>query len=60
LIGKTKQEVIDILGDDGNKMESNVWYYNLGFVPRFMAIDPDVLTIKFDNGKVIEVGQHET
>jgi len=60
LIGKTKQEVIDILGDDGNKMESDEWYYSLGFVPRFMTIDPDVLNIKFANGKVIEVGQHET
>ena len=60
LIGKTKQEVLQILGDEGNSIESNNWYYDLGFVPRFLSIDPDVLTIKFVNGKVTEVKQHET
>jgi hypothetical protein len=60
LIGKTKLEVLDILGYEGNKMESDTWYYDLGFVPRFMAIDPDVLTIIFANGKAIKVSQHET
>ena len=60
LIGLTKQEVIELLGIEENKIESNLWYYYLGFVPRFLSIDPDVLTIKFVNGKVTEVGQHET
>jgi hypothetical protein len=60
LIGKTKKEVIEILGDEGNKFDDNIWNYYLGFVPGLFKIDPDVLDIFFENGKVIKVGQHET
>lgn len=60
LIGKTKSEVRQLLGDEGNKDESDYWNYYLGFRPGFANIDPDVLYIKFKDGKVFKVGQHET
>ena len=60
LIGKTKLEVRELLGDEGNKEESDHWNYYLGFRPGFPNIDPDVLYIEFKDGKVFKVGQHET
>lgn len=60
LIGKTKSEVKQILGDDGNEDESDNWSYSLGFKPGFANIDPDVLDIEFKDGKVVKVGQHNT
>jgi hypothetical protein len=60
LIGKTKLEVRELLGDEGNKEESDHWYYYLGFRPGIANIDPDVLDIEFKDGKVFKVGQHET
>jgi hypothetical protein len=60
LIGKTKSEVRQLLGDEGNKDESDYWDYYLGFRPGFANIDPDVLDIEFKDGKVVKVGQHET
>ena len=60
LIGKTKSEVRQILGDENNTDQSDNWSYYLGFKPGFANIDPDVLDIEFKDGKVIKVGQHET
>ena len=60
LIGKTKSEVRQILGDENNTDQSDHWSYYLGFRPGFANIDPDVLDIEFQDGKVIRVGQHET
>jgi hypothetical protein len=60
LIGKTKSEVIEILGIEKNKMNDESWNYDLGTVPRFISIDPDVLTIKFTDGKVSQVKQQKT
>ena len=60
LIGKTKEEVIGILGTDFYKYDENHIAYDLGFVPGLFNIDPDVLDIFFGNGKVIKVKQHET
>lgn len=60
LIGKTKAEVKQILGDEGNPDESDHWTYYLGYKPGFISIDPDVLDIDFKDGKVVKVGQHET
>ena len=60
LIGKSKQEVIELLGTEYWKYgEDHISYY-LGFVPGIANIDPDVLDIYFENGRVIKVGQHET
>lgn len=58
LIGKTKAQVKDILGDADNSDTDDNWYYELGFKPG-SGIDPDGLTIEFKNGKVITVEQHE-
>jgi hypothetical protein len=62
LIGKTMEEVIEILGDKECIIREDIGYirYYLGFVPRLFAIDPDVLGITFENGKVTKVVQYET
>jgi len=60
LIGKTKHEVRNILGEEGNVDQSDDWGYYLGFKPGLGNIDPYILIIKFKDGKVIHVSQHET
>lgn len=60
LIGKTKAEVKQLLGDEGNEEQSNYWQYYLGYRPTIMGIDPDVLDIYFEDGKVTRVEQHQT
>jgi outer membrane protein assembly factor BamE (lipoprotein component of BamABCDE complex) len=60
LIGKTKSQVRQILGDENNTDQSDHWSYYLGFRPGLANIDPDVLDIEFKDGKVLRVGQHET
>ena len=59
LIGKTKKEVKQILGDDSNSGTSDDWYYDLGYRPELANIDPDNLEITFKNGRVNDVVQHE-
>jgi hypothetical protein len=58
LIGKSKHEVIEILGIDSNCEENDVWSFYLGFKPG-LGIDPDMLQITFKEGKVIKVEQYE-
>jgi len=60
LIGKTKEQVIEILGNDFYFYEESHISYYLGVVPGLFNIDPDVLDIFFEKGIVIKVGQHET
>lgn len=60
LIGKTKEEITHLLGDDYFTYNETHIGYNLGFVPRFISIDPDVLDIHFKNGKVVKVEQHQS
>jgi len=60
LIGKTKKEIVKLLGNDYYSYTENHIAYGLGFVPGLFNIDPDVLDIYFENEKVIKVGQHET
>lgn len=60
LIGKTKDEVITLMGNDFYKYDENHIAYGLGFVPGLFNIDPDVLDIYFKNGKVFKVEQHQT
>jgi len=60
LIGKTKEEVIGLLGDDFYSYDENSIEYDLGFVPMLFNIDPDVLVIYFEKGKVIKVEQRQT
>jgi hypothetical protein len=62
LIGKTMDEVIELLGDKECIIHEDICYieFYLGFVPRLFAIDSDVLGIIFENGKVLKVVQYET
>lgn len=60
LIGKTKDEIIILLGDDYYEYNSHHIGYYLGFVPQVMGIDPDILDIYFKDDKVIKVSQHES
>ncbi len=60
LIGKTKAEVVKLLGEDFNAYGENHISYYLGFVPRMFNIDPDILEIYFENGKVVKVSQRNT
>jgi len=60
LIGKTKEEVKRILGQDYFKYSVDHWAYDVSFVPSLGGIDPDVLDVFFKNGKVEKVNQHET
>ena len=57
LIGKSKKEVIQIMGDEGNMDTSDDWSYNIGTIPKIGNIDPSNLNITFKDGKVIEVTQ---
>ncbi len=59
LLGKTKQEVIQLLGDEGKTNDENTWNYKLGFRPELFNIDPDYLEIEFKDNMVVEVIQHE-
>jgi hypothetical protein len=57
---ENKEEVIELLGDDSYFYDESHIAYDLGFVPGLFNIDPDVLDIYFEKGKVTKVGQHET
>lgn len=58
LINKSKNEVRKILGDESNLDTSDTWYYDLGFRPELLNIDPYSLEVDFNNGKVVKVEQH--
>jgi len=60
LIGKTQEEVKQILGSEFSQFEAYRINYYIGFVPGMFRIDPDVLEIRFANGVVAEVKQRET
>jgi hypothetical protein len=60
LIGKTKSQVKQLLGDEQNNESSDNWTYYLGYKPSLFGIDPDVLDIRFEHGRVVEVSQRET
>lgn len=60
LIGKTKEEVIKLLGDEYYSYDESHIAYDLGIAPGLFNIDPNVLDIYFANGKVNKVEQHET
>ena len=60
LIGKTKSEIKQLLGNEGNSDDSDYWNYYLGFRSGFAIIDTSFLCIEFKEGKVIKIGQYET
>lgn len=55
LIAKTKKEIVEFLGSTDTS-GVNV-YYDIGFLPGLINIDPDILLVEFKNGKVIKVTQ---
>lgn len=55
LIGKTKSEIIELLGEDYHEYSDEHIAYDLGFVPGPVNIDSDVLDIYFENGNVVKV-----
>ncbi|MDL2326915.1 hypothetical protein LJC67_07545, partial [Bacteroidales bacterium OttesenSCG-928-A14] len=57
LLGKSKEEVIELLGNEYSCYSDNHMGYYLGFVPRLFNIDPDYLDIYFENGIVVKVSQ---
>lgn len=57
LIGKTKDEVLEMLGE-GFEAGDTI-SYDLGFVPGH-GIDPDFLTVYFENGVVVNVTQRRS
>jgi len=59
LIGKTGEEVVQMLGNDFITNNESEITYELGHVPGLFNIDPDYLDIKLENGKVISVNQYE-
>ena len=60
LIGKSKEQVIEMLGKGNNTLDSDDWLYDIGFVPGLFNIDPSNLQIKFKDGVVVSVKQFET
>ena len=61
LIGKTREEVIDILGTPHEYyVRENGIYYYIGFKPGFVNIDPYLLGIIFENDIVINVYEYRT
>jgi hypothetical protein len=61
LIGKSKSEVKQLLGEEGSNSNANDdWSYYLGYVPAIFGIDYDVLDIYFEDGKVVRVAQHQS
>ncbi len=60
LIGKNRQEVLQLLGGESSLMDREVWIYFLGHAPGGLNIDPDILEIVFENGVVVSVRRRST
>jgi hypothetical protein len=60
LIGKTKEEIKELLGQEDVSLDGSRWTYYIGFKPSLSGIDPDVLEIVFEDGKVSKCWTRET
>jgi hypothetical protein len=60
LMGKTKDQVVALLGLEDNAIESDKWVYDVGFRPSMFGIDPDILEIEFKAGIVTKCWVRET
>lgn len=67
LIGKTKEEVIELLGENDwlswndalKGKDDNVWNYGLGIEPGAFNENKDILLVTFKNNKVVSVDTYE-
>lgn len=55
LIGKTKHEIIELLGNDFYSYSDNQIAYGLGFVPGLFNIDPNVLVVYLKTEKSLKL-----
>jgi hypothetical protein len=60
LIGKTKDEIKELLGQEEVSLDGLRWTYYIGFKPSLFGIDPDVLEIEFKEDKVSKCWIRET
>ena len=58
LIGKTRRQVLQILGDQGDTSQTEIYYY-IGFRPEITGIDPGNIVVEFKNGKVDTVIEND-
>ena len=59
LIGKTKEEIIRLLGKP-NYINENILYYNIGKSDNYMSVDPNLLIIHLKNNKVFKIEKGES
>lgn len=59
-MGKTKEEVIELLGRESVNLDDSTWTYYIGYKPSLLGIDPDVLELEFKDGKVSKCWTRET
>lgn len=52
LIGKTREEIKELLGQEEVNLDSSRWTYYIGFKPSIIGIDPDILEVEFKDDKV--------
>jgi len=60
LIGKTKEEIKELLGQEENNLDASRWTYYIGYKPSIIGIDPDVLEIEFKDDKVVKCWTRRT
>jgi len=59
LLGKTRESVIKLLGENLSSSDPNTFYYGLGHTPGMFNIDPDYLEVIFEDSIVIRVIQRQ-
>ncbi len=55
LIGMTREDVIELLGSDFGESGSSL-FYDIGYPPSIVSLEPDRFYVNFDRGKVISAG----
>jgi hypothetical protein len=59
LIGKSKKQVLQLLGKDTDTTQTVSLEYDIGFRPELTGIDPSYLIINFKNGRVDNVEEYD-
>ena len=55
LIGKTRPEIIELLGNDFRRYDENTIVYDMDEIPYFFINNPRILKIQFWAGKAVKV-----